>query len=63
MPDPKIVDEEWQQRIKQLFQRSVSEADVTKSKSLWYLANQSESIRLEWLDHTRSTSIRATSPS
>jgi hypothetical protein len=58
MLDTKTVDEEWLQRIKRLFERSVSEADVTKSKSLWYLANQSESIRLEWLDQTRNTTQR-----
>jgi len=53
MPDTKTLNEEWLHRIKLLFQRSVTEADVTKSKSLWSLARSSESIRLEWLDETR----------
>jgi hypothetical protein len=52
MPDTKTLNEEWLHRIKLLFQRSVTEADVTKSKSLWYQACSSESIRLEWLDET-----------
>jgi hypothetical protein len=53
MPDTKTLNEEWLHRIKLLFQRSFTEADVTKSKSLWSLARSSESIRLEWLDETR----------
>jgi hypothetical protein len=53
MPDTKTLNEEWLHRSKLLFQRSATEADVTKSKSLWSIACSSESIRLEWLEETR----------
>jgi hypothetical protein len=46
----KTLNEEWEQRIKWLSQRSFSETDTTRSISLWYLARKSEAIRLEWLE-------------
>ena len=54
MRDIKIINEEWQQRSKRLFKRSVSEADVTKSKRLWHIASKSEFNRLEWLGQIRN---------
>ena len=50
MPDNKTLNEEWQQRIKRLFQRGSREVNITQSKSLWEIASTSESIRLQWLD-------------
>ena len=50
MPDTKTINEEWEKRNKRVFQRSSSEANITKSKSLWDLARRSEAIRLDWLD-------------
>jgi len=50
MPDTKTLNEEWEQRIKRVFQRSSSEANITNSKSLWDLARRSEAIRLNWLN-------------
>jgi hypothetical protein len=49
MPDTKTLNEEWLERSKRMFNRSVSEADITKSKGLWEVAIESESVRLEWL--------------
>ena len=50
MPDTETLNEEWVKRIQRVFQRGSSEADITKSKSLWDLARRSEAIRLDWLN-------------
>lgn len=50
MPDIKTLNEEWEQRIKRVFQRSSSDVNIPSSKSLWDLARRSEAIRLLWLD-------------
>lgn len=53
MRDTGTLNEEWLERTKRLTERSVSEADIIKSKSLWDIASKSQSNRLEWLDQTR----------
>lgn len=50
MRDTKTLNEEWLERTKRLRERTVSEPDITKSKSLWDIASKSESNRLEWLE-------------
>jgi hypothetical protein len=50
MLDTKTLNEEWQERIKWLFQRGSREVNITQSKRLRENASTSESIRLQWLD-------------
>lgn len=57
MCDTRTLNEEWLERTKRLKERGVSEADITKSKSLWDIASFSESNRLEWLDQTRNAAF------
>ncbi|HEY9794466.1 MAG TPA: hypothetical protein V6D30_02395 [Leptolyngbyaceae cyanobacterium] len=42
------LDEQWQERSKQMFQRCVNELDMTKAQQAWSIACQSEKRRLEW---------------
>jgi hypothetical protein len=57
MRDTTTLNEEWLERTKRLTERSVSEADIIKSKSLWNIASKSQSNRLEWLDQTRNAAF------
>lgn len=42
------LNEQWQQRSEQLFQRCVREPDIVKAEGVWDAACQSEESRLEW---------------
>ena len=50
MPNIERLNEEWEHRIKRLFQLSFRQADITKSKRLRDLARRSETMRLSWLN-------------
>ena len=42
------LDEQWQERSKYMFQRCLKEPDMAKAQLSWYVACQSEEVRLQW---------------